>query len=549
MRILVVDNESEETLRLWDYLKEAFPDATILPERTPHTLPIFNDWEEVHNFVKNIEDERAVLCLDLALKTGKVDFQDVERGLNQGAALRQLKPNWVILAYTMHGQRATLFPAYKEAFHGMIDKAILDSMLDRDERILFVKNMVKTAVKKCASEKGQDIFPTTARIVDSLGMRLFRAVFGDVAINEIIENEASLWRSVELRALTTGHSGAFLLSIRGTFDNRPQSIALKVARDEHIIQAEVDAPSKYIGELGPLNGRLGFFDPKKKRLATAGGLYYRQALENGKQLIELLPGRNRKASEKILAPVVRLCIDVAKSVPGRCGNVIANEKFKLFPIDISRLESSALFVAELGDTLLSQGYWPTSTAEPEELTAEVTELAKTWNGSRLTSLTLRTVLQHGDLNPGNVLIREDQDGVPILIDLSRLGQWPIGYDLCRLALMLRLRLMDAHKQADWLPDGLVRWAGEPVAYLNGDEKSHPVLCLEAKYCDFQFKKFLEGVTNPENKKLMAYGYKLGTLWDLIKIVSYQDVSVFKRVWAFIEAWKLKRTLTHEIENL
>jgi hypothetical protein len=542
MLMIVVDNESEETLRLWEYLEVAFPTAQISPDRSAGALPIFQDWSEVHSFIVKFPDERAIICLDLALKSGKVDFKDVERGFDQGAAIRQLRPNWVMIAYTMHGSRAKLFPAYQNAFHGMIDKAFLDSIVDREERIQYVKNMVNAAIKKFESERGTDAFPTSVRIADSLGIRSFHAVFGDAALPEIIENEASRWNSIHVKALTTGHSGAFLLSIQGNLNGRRQSIAVKVARDEHVIQDELEAPSKHIRELGPLNGRLGFFEPKKIRLSTANGVYYRQALENGRPLIELLRTSERAQYQRILGPVVRLCIDTWRTVPSeRWGTEIALNQFKLTPIDVSRLETSAVFVKELGDTLVKRNYWPADSGSPSEVTEQLAHLALSWNESTLTQATVRTVLQHGDLNPGNILIREDEDGVPVLIDLSRLGQWPIGYDLARLALMLRLRLMSAHIHEDWFPDSLATWSSESVCRLDRDSDSNDIRCLEAQYCDSQFQRSLE-VLDVENQRMIQYGYRLGTLWDLIKIGSYQDISPFKRVWAFIEAWKLKTTL-------
>lgn len=547
MKIVVVDNELQETLRLLEYMREAFPEATVLPE--PNTAA-FNEWEEVYNFVRSVDDEFVVLCLDLALSSGKVDFKDVERGLDQGSAIRQLKAGWVLVAYTNHGKRATLFPGFKEAFDGLIDKAVLDSLVHQDERearVLYVKNAVSAAIKNRAPDRGQEIFPIQARIIDSLGMRMFQAVFGDSAISEIIENETASWNDVELEALTTGHSGAFLLSLKGTFDNRPQSLALKVARDEVVIQAEVEAPSKNIRELGLLNGRLGYFDPKKKQLSAGNGVYYRQAFEDGRRLIELLPGSSNRASREILSPVVRLCLDIFRSVDlSKCGEAPARRAFKLTPIDVSRLETSSQFMGELGETLTRSGMWPTSLPNPYEITGEVSDLVRNWSNCTLGDVSLKTVVQHGDLNPGNVLVRKEATSTPILIDLSRLGHWPIGYDLSRLSLLLRLRLMDGDKNRDWLPNGLVDWLGESVAQLNprGDGKSS--LCAAAQYCDDQFRGFLNDIPDDKHRQVVAYGYRLGTLWDLIKIASYQDVSPFKRLWALIETWKLNIELKDQI---
>lgn len=549
MQIVIIDNTFEETLRLEGYLNEAFPQAAILPEHSSEKLPIFNDWSEVQRYILPITEDFVVLCLDLALESEKINYGDVKNGLDQGAAIRQLKPKWVIVAYTMHGQRATLHTKYKEAFDGLINKAILDSKTEREECVSYVKNAVNAAIRKRALEKGHDVIPANAQIVDSLGMRSFRAVFGDAAIAEIIENEASQCESIRVKVLTSGYSGAFLLSIRGKTEQGPLSLAIKVARDEKTIQDEIDAPSKYYKQLGPLNGHLGFFDAKKKQFSTGEGVYYCQALENGKQLLELMLNSEHEQNLKTLTPVIRLCIDVCKSVPpAKCGTTHAREKFRLLPIDISRLETSAEFIANFGETLLKNDLWPNNLEEPHKMSRELIDLAKNWTVVDITEINVKTILQHGDLNPGNILIRQDEDGFPVLIDLSRLGQWPIGYDLSRLALLLRLRLIEVNQHADWLPNGLRNWAVESVARFDRDITSNGVICPEAQYCDDQFRQFTESLSK-EYQGDFIYSYELGTLWDLIKVVSYQDISPYKRVWAFIETWKLKQRLSIEHRNL
>jgi hypothetical protein len=103
--------------------------------------------------------------------------------------------------------------------------------------------------------------------------------------------------------------------------------------------------------------------------------------------------------------------------------------------------------------------------------------------------------------------------------------------------MLRLRLVNTQGYVDWLPDGLDEWLSENVAYLGrGTTKSEPI-CPESVYCDEQFQHFLQG-TPKKYRSRLALGYELGSLWDLFKVISYQDVSPYKRLWALLEAWRL-----------
>jgi hypothetical protein len=176
----------------------------------------------------------------------------------------------------------------------------------------------------------------------------------------------------------------------------------------------------------------------------------------------------------------------------------------------------------------------------------IIDLAKTWSDSLLTGVDLKTLVQHGDLNPGNVLVRRSQSVEAVLIDLSRLGPWHVGYDLSRLALMLRLRLLDVTGQKDWMPEGLEKWVGESLVCINKEIIPDSKSCPEGVYCDQQFRLYLNDLA-PDQKDNVAYGYKLGTLWDLIKVISYHDISPYKRIWALIECWKLKNTLTSEFK--
>jgi hypothetical protein len=547
MKIIVVDDNLDEALRLKEYAQDAFPNAIVLPEDDSQN-ETFNDWPRVIEFVRKIADEFAVLFLDLALKPGDVDYDDVRRGLGQGVTIRRIKRHWVLIGYTRFADYAVSDHSYMEAFDGIISKGKLDSLIGNEKRVLYVKRIINNAINKRKRDNTQSDQPLNARIVDSFGIRTFQAAFGDAAIAEIIENEAANWENKELQALTSGHSGAFMLSLRGRTTGGMHSLVIKVAQNEQIIQHEINAQKIYFDRLGPLNAHLGYLDPEKKDLLTTLGVYYRQALVEGEPLLELLYGNDWIHNRSILEPVVGLCIDVYSSLaPPDCAISPARDLFKLTPTDIGRLETSIKFIVELSTTLQGRGFWPATETAPDVMAGEVTTLAKTWSDNQLTNVELRTVIQHGDLNPGNVIIRRSQNIEAILIDLARLGPWHIGYDLSRLALMLRLRLLNVIGQQDWLPEGLEQWLSESPASTDENISPDSQLCPEAAYCDQQFRLYL-GELDSEYRDNVAYGYKLGTLWDLIKVISYQDISPYKRVWALIECWKLKKRLAADLLN-
>ena len=135
-----------------------------------------------------------------------------------------------------------------------------------------------------------------------------------------------------------------------------------------------------------------------------------------------------------------------------------------------------------------------------------------------------------------------------LIDLSRLRDWPIGYDLSRLSTMLRLRLALADEQEDWFPESLARCYCEPVANIDAQIEPESSLCPAAVYCDQAFRGFLETVDS-EHRPRLEFGYRLGVLWDLVKVISYIDISPFKRVWATLECLRLKRRLEADLSKV
>jgi hypothetical protein len=529
LKIIVIDNNPSQTLRLIDYLKQAFTEHEILPPRGVQEILVFNDWVQVFDYIGSIHDEMAVVCTDLGLK--EEDYEDILRGLNKGREIRDLKPSWVLLAYTRWGLRAMLEPAYREAFDGLIEKGELDP-LPRAERIEYVKRVVQSAIAARAGRLSVDV---QYNLVDSLGMRTFIAAFNSATVAEIIQKEAADWEDVSLSALTTGHSGAFMLGITGRTSSGQQSLVLKIARSVNVIQKELIAQLNFLGQLGPLATYLSPLDPEPRTLRADVGVYYRQARIGGTPLLELMLTRKWQANKKYLKRIVKLCLDVCKqTIESNQVTEPAVKKFCLTPIDVSRLESSSPFLVSFGDTLSERGNWPVS-VKPSTVLDELVDLANNWMDYFSDWAQVSFGVQHGDLNPGNVMVLAD--GTSRLIDLSRLGSWPIGYDLARLSLMLRLRLMSSRGQQDWLPDDLAAWCGEPVASVEETVHRGTPLCPEAAYCDQEYRKFL--LSQADHVSQLVLSYKLGTLWDLIKVISYQDISPVKKVWAALECWRLK----------
>jgi hypothetical protein len=530
---VIVDNHVDEILRLTDLLKSGYPGVPVLPNEESHPGLRFTSWDGALQYVVRVKGKSVVACLDLALTSGPNEESiDAVGGLEKARAVRAAKPEWILIAYTRYSIRVQPEPAFNETFDGVIEKGELDSYDRRDDRVEFVKRQVNAAIRKRRGSKG--VGTLNLHVEDSLGLRTFLAAFGDATLDEILDNEASSWGEVNVTALTTGHSGAFMLSIKGKSEGGVQSLIIKVAHDVKIIQDEIQATKRYLAQLGVLNGHFSQLDPFSKALSSKRGVYYRQAQVIGSGLLELIRGKPWEENVWPMEKITNFCLAVCGRTPPKdCATQDATSVFTITPLDISRLETSARFLGELGRTLQKQAWLPLD-LDPEKVASDVVQMAKEWSG--FIKVKVKTILQHGDLNPGNVFLQTD--GFPVLIDLSRLGPWPVGYDLSRLALSLRLRLTDADGRRDWLPQNLKTWLLEPAAEI--DKIRDPVgsVCSEAVYCEQQFRLFLEGLPG-EFRETLARGFHLGSLWDLIKFVSYQDISPFKKMWALLECWRLK----------
>jgi hypothetical protein len=315
------------------------------------------------------------------------------------------------------------------------------------------------------------------------------------------------------------------------------SLVIKVAKDESAIEHELHAATMYLSQLGPLQGRLCALDPQSTPLFDGAGVYYRQAHVAGEPLLDRLQTGEWPANEDLLRTPIRLCIDVMEKCDNAQPKRAASALLRLTALDISRLETSLEFSTQLGNTMFKRGLWPHGFPKPGVVAAGIFDAAKMWDN--IANIKTLTPIQHGDLNPTNIIVGSGSDFS--LIDLSRLGPWPIGYDMCRLGTMLRLRLMSSKERDDWFPDHLHEWTEELTLQTRIPPESS--LCPEGAYCDRAFLTFAE--TTHNTAELMDV-YNAERIWDLYKVISYQDISPFKRIWALLYCWRLLQELKKHV---
>jgi hypothetical protein len=532
--IVVIDNERDEVMRLGNLLEAAFPEWTVLPDKGRREQEPLHEWTAVVGYLLAVADTDVVLCLDLSL--GDFDWDDVSRGLRRAYMFRSNRPNWTFVAYTKNSLFAQGEPEFALTFDGLLEKSELARMPSHELAVEFVRSVIERA-RRSRRAPGTETIPKDSRIVDSLGMRSFRAAFSDDTLGDLVRTEARGWGPLQVESLTSGYSGAFMLALTAIPPER--SLILKVARSEATVAHELRAQKDHLAELAPFGARFVPIEPELHRLRDGSGVYYRQMPVQGPTLLRYCLTHDEADNVAVLGRVVRLCIRVLNAVPveGR-PNEVARTRFELSPIDIGRLETSAEFLAELGDALVVGRLWPSGFPAPASIAREVTELARGWAEDELTDVRLAEAVQHGDLNPGNVML--EADGEPVLIDCQRLQRWPLGYDVARLSGLLRIRLTDVRDRSDWLPFKFASWCQEFGTDIN-DGSELGSTCPEAAFCESEFLRYLAGL-KPEAAASVRYGYRLGSLWDMIKITSYQDISPMKRALALIRCWVLARRL-------
>lgn len=527
MHFFVVDNRITHLTSLQQLLTGAFPESTIWPEG-PKTLA---NWQTVADElqVNTKDDPNLVVILDLGIESE--DMASLHSGVEQAFALKSLRPSAVFISYTQWPDLAEVQPHYEETFDAGIDKQRLSGYETSEEQQNYVHQIVRSAVRDRLGSKPSYV------LKDSFGLRLAVAAFGDRVFDFLIEDVAANWADIEVSALTSGHSGAFIFRISGTLGSVPQRIIVKCARDAQLIKTETGRLTQFLAELGPLAEVLAPFEQHPRQLPHDIGYYYRQAEIKGEPLLGMLYAQGwNKSTQTALATIVALELRCyQRGDTKQFGRIPASQAFRLTPIDRGRAAESLRFLKDLGSSVKEAEAWPEA-VPPSEMTGMLTQMIEDWTSLLSETEDLLVVAQHGDLNPGNVLV-PSADKV-VLIDFSRVGRWPVGYDISRLSTMLRIRLTDSANHVDWAQNRVNGWATQTFASVGPEViEEREAQCPAAAYCDTQFRSFIESCPVDERNQLVR-GYKLGTLWDLLKVLSYSDLSPFKRLWAFIVCWRL-----------
>lgn len=321
-----------------------------------------NNWatvtEELQSYTE--DDESLIVILDLGL-----DYQHrtaVDTGVQQARLLKSLRPRALFIAYTDYPDNAITRSYYDETFDGLIEKQKLGGYSSSEGQATYIRQIISGAVRRKAGSK------PSYSLIDSVGLRLAAAAFGQQVFDLLVEEVAHGWGDVQIATLTSGHSGAFLLAISGTDESGAQRLIVKCAREKKLIESEADRVQKYLSELGPLAEVLAPVS-RLHPLPQDLGYYYCQPKIPGEPLLDML--RNKPwdtGATAILDGILSLekrCYDRSPSEP--FGHIRPNEIFSLSPLDLGRANQSLKFLGDVGSCVEELEQWPAAYRLPYRL--------------------------------------------------------------------------------------------------------------------------------------------------------------------------------------
>jgi len=533
MKIYVIENSPKHHEKMVLILRALYPDASV----TPNYDEPFSRWEKALELVKSTPEEgEIVFVVDLALEGRADDVTYALDGIEQSRRIRRLRPAAILIAATSYAGAFDHDPQARIIFDEILDKQSPEWKSDAGARSLMRKSIdnalsLRNGIQGNKSDK-------TVDLQDSLGMRLLEAAIGSETIEPLVLKTTVGWSERRAVTLSSGFSGSQLLQVTGNRGGQPAKLVLKVATKKEILEDEVQRPKIYADRLHAFAGHLNTSLGEVMQLDQHQIFYIIQSAVEGDTLYEVMKNGPKRMADKLVNDLLKLLINQCQNAvdAGESSNMLMLDCFRLSSMQLHWVHNSCDSLTKAGKTLKKTGGWPDGLPSPATIFCRVGKVADNWNSYLATVQAPCWPVQHGDLHPGNVLARGTQLS---FIDLARLGSWPIGYDISRFSVQTRMRLLDQKNESDWVINNLSNWVKEEFANLCDLQDS--TQCPLANKCDKTFAEFVD--TRPEDERVaLRRVYELSALSDLLRILSYKDLSIFKRLWAGIACWQLGQRL-------
>ena len=530
--ICVIENTPAHHMAYVSALRQTYREgAEVIPEMDKPC----QSWQEATKIIESVSlRHRLVLILDMAL-----DRQgDAGVGIEKAADFRKDYRDAIIIALTSWAADVRRDPRADDIFDAIVDKQEPNTK-DPEKLREILKGHIDRALNPSVDRAV--VTANVVRKVDSLGMRLAEAAIGRDGLDELVAAETKGWTKREVRALTSGFSGAHLLQITGLRDQHKAQLVLKAANKQSILQDEAEAIKKYGDILNTFASRITSVEGGVRKLDRHGVFYCRQTSVPGGTLYDLVRN-NPDDARKSFASLYKLLLSQYEEIPKvrkPKKPKTANLYFLFRPDQPYRIQDSCDRLLPASILLQHAGQWPKGMPTPKELFGAVLAITANWQRLAAQMEVPNEVLQHGDLHAGNVLIFRDQI---TFIDLSRLGLWPIGYDISRLATHARIHLPWKQDDQDFIMHDLEIWSQSKFANLSTSSSNDSEdICEWSAMGDAAYANFIESQNRPKRVALRRL-YQFCCLSDLLKIFTYGTLSHFKRIWTAMAIWQLGQEL-------
>lgn len=556
-RVIIIDDSFEHIIHIRELLhharvKDSIGEIKVWPEGDRKR--VFTDWDKAWEAILQLRntgyDPRQLPCillLDVALGRESKDIQEGIEAIKKRAK-NPLFDRYVTIAVTSHQ------PAAREGLVGIVDGIIYKNQLleagpDSDRPVEDLIFGLQDALRAWTKRTGSHVTPASQgysfRIVDSAAARRLEASVGRKGIGQLMARVGRGWGGdLAVEALSGGYSGAYL--IRAKANDGARQLVIKLARERKVLEEELVRWQELLSYPIFSEFMIPFHDTNIHDIDH--DLYY--------MTIESIVGNTLES--EILSDEHDTVLANGQTVPALMAKLFdslqriymnnaergACEYMTITNEDADRFHDSMGFLLRLSKICHDRGYVSREniyTDKEVENFFNTVVLAWDENIRKHGFDTFLVAPQHGDLNPRNILLASG--GQIRLIDCARSGRWPVGYDIIRLTLQLLLRTLDVHGSVDSFPNNIESWIRiwRTVGGINGSsdleggfvthtgDKAKDLLALSA---DASHKLTgIQVMTFDDWKRNIA----IMQCFDAIKICSYQDASVFKRLLFLVVA--------------
>jgi len=383
---------------------------------------------------------------------------------------------------------------------------------------------------------------------DPIGLKVFEAKFGPMALGEISQYLSDIHRAQTPPSITVangGYSGAAVLLVNCATPNGSRSIAVKLSEDAEALSREVaaaqqalDASQKFSYAFQAVQGPFPIPASGKTLYFLQQVFLVGQTLEDATLVSSDLDFQTVKTGLQVL---------IENTLESGFADTRSRKIVDVLPFSDNQIaralraieELSCLHAALRHEAKGSIGEFNINSKNLVHLRNTLTEWPKICRNNMPTSLGCYE--QHGDLHARNIMVIPSNGGKFDLwfIDAARFGVWPPFYDLTRLRLNFAVRMLDpSNTFLDQIPKRVRLWED---AWTSRKPSSGASIDTDGKIRFDRFaalfgmidKAIYSKASKVGDKEFVARLIAFNEFFDLVKMIAYVDLPPVRRLWLLV----------------